>query len=423
MRRRCTRLWRHPDFMKVWTGQTISVFGSLIGGTALQFTAILYLHATAFQIGLLSAASLAPGFAAGLIAGVWVDRLRRRPILIAADTGRALLLATIPLAALFDRLSIEQLSIVAFFNSVLTIFFDVAYQSYLPSLVGHEDLLDGNSKLAASAAVAEVSGLGIAGWLVQFLSGPTAILIDAISFVVSALSLGTIKTREPAPAATHARENLWREIAAGLREVRRQPVLRTIAAATCLLQFCGHGMFGSVVVLYMSRELGFSPGILGMIGGIGGISAFAGALVVTPLTRRCGVGPTMVLGLLLSSVVSFFIPLAQGATLLSAICLILPQILGDGGATVYEINEVSLRQAIAPERLLGRVNASMRFIGQGAMLVGALLGGTLGDIIGTRATLVVGATGSLIVAVWLLVSPVRAIKGTGVPVQDGPVVA
>ena len=414
MRVRFGGLWRHPDFMKLWTGQTISVFGSLIGGTALQFTAILVLQASAFQMGLLAAASLAPGFASGLVAGVWADRLRRRPLLIIADVARALSLATIPLAAALERLTIEQLYVVAFINSILTVVFDVAYQSYLPSLVGRDELLEGNSKLSASASVAEISGFGIAGWLVQLLSGPAAILLDACSFVVSAISLGAIRTREPVPAPVHDDANMLRDIGEGLRAVWHHPMLRTLAGATILLRFCGHGIYGSVVVLYMSRGLGFSPGLLGMTWGVGGISSLIGAMLAMPLTRRLGTGRAMVLGLLVGSITGFFIPVAQGATGVAVALLIMAQ-LGDGADTVYQINQLSLRQAITPERLLGRVNASMHFVGQGATLLGALAGGLLGDMIGLRPTLFLGASGGLIVAVLLALSPLRTITSTDTP--------
>lgn len=411
MRGRFNGLWRHSDFMRLWTGQTISIFGSLIGGTALQFTAILFLHASAFQIGLLSAAALAPGFAAGLIAGVWVDRLRRRPILIAADVGRAITLGTIPLAATMGRLTIEQLYVVAFINSILTVLFDVAYRSYLPSLVGRDDLLEGNSKLSASASVAEVGGFGIAGWLVQLLSGPTAILIDAISFVISAFSLGAIRAREPVMPPVHENASVAREIGEGLREVMHHPVLRLIAGGNFLLHFCGHGIYGSIIVLFMSRSLGFGPGLLGMTWGVGGISSLIGAMAVAPLTRRLGTGRAMILGLLVGSITGFFIPMAQGATLLAVALMIMAQ-LGDGANTVYEINQISLRQALAPERLLGRINASMHFLEQGAALLGAIVGGLLGDTIGLRPTLLLGASGGLIVALMLALSPLRSVGGS-----------
>ena len=189
-------LWRHGDFLRLWAGQTVSVFGSMIGGTAMSFTAILFLQATPFQIGLLNAMQMIPAFLLGLFAGAWVDRLRRRPIMIWADIGRALALATIPLAALLGGLGLFHLYAVALVVSVLTILFDLSYQAYLPALVGKGSLIEGNSKLSASAAVAEFGGFSIGGWLVQLLSAPVAILVDAVSFVVSAVSVATIRARE-----------------------------------------------------------------------------------------------------------------------------------------------------------------------------------------------------------------------------------
>src|SRR2546426_9011428 len=185
-------LWQHPDFVRLWTGQTISVFGSLIGRTALPFTAILVLDARPYQIALLLAADIAPGLIVNPVAGVWVDGLRRRPILIAADVGRAVLLASIPVAYAFDSLRMEQLYVIACLTGALTMTFDVAYRSYLPSLVGREELLEGNSKLTASSAAAEVGAFGAAGWLVQLFTGPIAILVDAVSFLFSALFVGLI---------------------------------------------------------------------------------------------------------------------------------------------------------------------------------------------------------------------------------------
>ena len=416
MRLRFTGLWRHAGFMNLWIGQTISVFGSMIGGTALSFTAILVLHATPFQLGVLAAAHLVPAFMAGLIAGAWVDRARRRPILIAADLGRALLLATIPLAAFLHLLRIEQLYIVAFLVSILTIFFDVAYQSYLPSLIRREDLVDGNSKLSASAAVSEISGFGIAGWLVQIFTAPIAILIDAISFVFSAVFVGLIRTTEPAVPATD-RQSMRREIAEGLGEVLRNPLLRATAVCTVILDLSG-GVYGTLVVLYMSRGLGFEPGILGMIWAVGGISSFLGAVAAARTTRRFGIGPAMVFGLLLMGISQLFIPLAEGATLVAALLLIAQQLTGDGAFTIYEINQVSLSQSVAPERLLGRVNASMQFIGLGATFAGSLLGGVLGETLGVRTTLVLGACGTLLAALWLVLSPVRALKVAPAPTTE-----
>lgn len=397
-------LWQHTDFMWLWSGQTISVFGSMIGGTAMSFTAILFLHATPFQIALVNAMQLVPAFLAGLFAGAWVDRLPRRSILIAADLGRALVLATIPLSAWLGVLHVEQLYIVALLVSILSIFFDLAYQSYLPALVGKDQLLEGNSKLSASAAVAEFGGFSIGGWLVQIFTAPFAILIDAGSFFVSALSVGLIQTHE-LPISVAEQPNMRREIAAGLRGVLHQPLLRASASAVLIEGLFG-GIYGALVVLYMSRELGFTPGVLGMIWAVGGISSFFGAAFVPRISKRLGSGLAMVLGLGMFGLTQLFIPLASGATVFSAVCLILAQ-LGDGFFIVYEINQLSLRQKIAPESMLGRVNATLKFLGLGAALAGLLSGGLLGEAIGIRLSLVLGGCGILLAALILALSPLR----------------
>ena len=408
MRLKLTGLWRHADFLRLWFGQTISVFGSMIGGAALSFTAILFLKATPFQLGVLNAMQIVPALLAGLFAGAWVDRLRRRPLLIGADIGRALVLASLPLSALLGMLHIGQVYVVALLVSILTIIFDVAYQAYLPGLVGKDELVEGNSKLSASAAVAEFGGFSIAGWLVQALTAPFAILIDAASFGVSAITLGLIRSRE-AEVIPAEHPDMYREIGDGLQAVRQHVLLRAIAAAVFVEGLAG-GIFGALVVLYMSRGLGFNPGILTMIWAVGGVSAFAGAALAPRLTRRIGPGRLMIAGLVVFGISSMFIPRASGATLLSAIFLIIAQ-TGDGFFTVYEINRVSLVQGLVVERLLGRVNATMRFLALAAALLGSLLGGLLGETLGVRTTLVMGACGTLLAA--LALSPLRSLKPPG----------
>ena len=379
----------------------------MIGGTALSFTAILFLKATPFQLGVLTSMQIVPALLAGLFAGAWVDRLQRRPLLIGADIGRTLMLAILPLSALLGMLHIGQVYVVALLVSILTIIFDVAYQAYLPGLVGKDELVEGNSKLSASAAVAEFGGFSIAGWLVQALTAPFAFLIDAASFAVSAITLGLIRSRETA-LITEEHPDMYREIGDGLQAVWRHALLRAIAAAVFVENLAG-GMFGALVVLYMSRGLGFNPGILGMIWAVGGISSFAGAALVPRLTHRIGPGRLMIAGLAIFGVSQVFTPLASGASLLSIAFLIIQQ-TGDGFFTVYEINRVSLVQDLVAERLLGRVNATIRFLGLGAALLGSLLGGLLGETLGVRATLVVGVCGTLLAALALAASPLRSLK-------------
>jgi MFS family permease len=414
LKSRFTGLWRHADFMRLWSGQTISVFGSMVGGTAMTFTALLFLHATPFQMALLQFMELFPAFLAGLFAGAWVDRLQRRPLLIGADIGRAVVLASIPITAALGLLHIEQIYLVALL-SILRIVFDLAYQSYLPALVGHENVVEGNSKLSASAAVSEFGGFSIGGWLVQIFTAPFAILIDAFSFLVSAFSVYVIKAREPVIAAEE-HPNMRREISAGLKTVFHHPLLRA-SAMGILFVGISQGIFGSLVVLYMARGLGFNPGILGMIWAVGGVSSLFGASLTPRIARRLGEGPAMILGLFVGSISAFFIPLASGATLLSAAFLILAQ-LGDGFYVLYEINTLSFRQEITSERMLGRVNATMQFIALGAALFGTFFGGLLGESIGVRQTLLLGSCITLFAAFLIAFSPLRKLKSAVQPMTD-----
>ncbi|MHB8646483.1 MAG: MFS transporter, partial [Thermomicrobiales bacterium] len=309
-RLRFTGLWRHPDFLKLWGGQTVSLFGSRVGGFALTFVAILTLHATPIQVALLSAAQYGPGLIVGLFAGVWVDRLRRRPVMIVVDIGRAVVLAIIPLAAALGRLSILLLFGVALCVSVLTVLFEVAYRSYLPSLVRRDELIEGNSKLQATAAATEFGGWSIAGFLLPIFTIPGTILIDSLSFLISAGSLATIRAHEPTPTPTAEREGTWREIGAGLRLVRDNPIFRSIACVTWVWNLFRY-IFGAVFVLYVTRELHVSLVIQGVIWSIGGISATIGAALTARVTRRWGIGPTMCWMLLFAVVTAAFIPFAS----------------------------------------------------------------------------------------------------------------
>lgn len=417
MRIRFEGLWRHPDFVKLWSGQTISVFGSLITGTALPFTAILALHASPIQVALLSASHHVPGLVFGVAAGVWVDRLPRRPVMIAADLGRAALLVSIPIAYAFDALTIWQLYAVALGAGGLTIFFDVAYLSYLPTLVSRDELIEGNSKLAATASVSEFAGFSVSGWLVQIFSGPFAILVDAVSFIVSAVFLRSIRTPEPAPRPSEERESALAEAAEGMRAVLRDPILRSMAGATPLASF-GIGMFFATYMIFVTRGLGFHPGVLGVIFGLGGISSLFGAVVAGGFARRFGSGPSMIAGIAMMGISMLFIPLAQGATVLAAGLLIAQQISGDGMFMVFDINSTSLRQAIAPERMLGRVTAFNRMLDLGFTLAGILAGGIIGQTVGLRPALYTGAGMMLAAAAWLLASPVRNVATA--PTQEEP---
>ena len=408
---RFTGLWRHADFLKLWAGQTVSLFGSLITRFALPLVAVLTLEATPFQVAAISALEVAPGLLVGLFAGVWVDRLRRRPILIATDLARALLLGSVPLAALLGRLRIEHLYVVAFGTSLLSLFFEVAYRSYLPTLVRREELVEGNSKLQASGSVAEVAGFGLAGLLVQLLTAPMAIMVDALTFVVSAVSLLLIRRAEPPPSGeehAEAGQGVWREIGQGLATLWRMPAVRAIAGATATDLFFIH-IFVAVLFLFFVRELRLPPALMGALFAIGGVSALIGALFAERVTRRFGLGRTMLGTLVLNRLATFFIPLAGGPLPLAS-ALVAAEQTSDGIATIYQINQTSLLQTIVPDRLQGRVNASLHVLEQSAMLLGLLVGGFLGQAIGLRPTLFVGISGALLAVLWLYFSPIRAMR-------------
>ena len=399
-------LWQHRDFLRLWMGQGVSTLGTMIGRPAMTFTAILVLDATPAQVALLAAMDILPGMLVGLHAGAWVDRLRRRPILIATDVGRCLVLLTVPLAAMLGMLRIEQLYVVALLVSLLSVFFNVAWHAYLPSLVRKDQLLEGNSKLAASAAVAEFTGFGVAGALVHLLTAPIAVLLDALSFLGSALALRGIRSDEPLPVQPAQPEPMRRAIVEGIRAVFAQPLLRALALCNVSMDLAG-GIFGALVVLYMSRELGFSPAVLTPIWAVGGFASLLGAAWAARITARAGVGPTLIVAVLGVGIGMLFVPAAAGATLLAAALLVAQQLVGDISATVFEINQATLGQQLAPAEMLGRVNATLHLGKQAAGLAGTLLGGVLGTWIGVREALVVAAVLTLLSALWLALSPLR----------------
>jgi MFS family permease len=405
-------LWRHPDFLKLWSAETVSQLGTQVSVLAIPLVAILVLEANAFEIGLLGAIEFLPFILFTLPAGVWVDRLRRRPILIVGDIGRAAVLATIPLAYAFDVLTIYQLYLVGFIAGIFTVFFDVAYQSYLPSLVDRSQIVEGNSKLQISVSAATIAGPGIAGVLVAAVTAPIAILADALSFLGSALFIFGIRRHEPAPdrhvaADGEPREGMRREIASGLRYVLGHRYLRAIAATTAISNLFGT-MALSIYLLYAVRELNLSPQVIGIVFGLGNIGALVGALVASRTAGWFGVGRTIVGSIFLFGPSLLLIALAPPSSAVPF--LVAAGVLGGFAGMVYNISQVSLRQAITPEPMQGRMNATMRFIVWGTIPIGQVVGGTLGTAIGLHETIWIGAIGSLIAFLPVFLSPVRALR-------------
>lgn len=404
-------LWQHIDFLHLWGAATISTYGSLVTRTALPFAAILLLDASPASISLLLIAELLPGFIVGLLVGAWIDRVRRRPVMIAADLGRALLLATIPLSVLGGWFGFGHLYVVAALVSVLGVFFDVAYQSHLPAIVDRDDLIEANSKITASSSVAEAAAFSSGGWLIQLLTAPFAILVDAATFLVSAGLIARVRAPETSgrvDAEERAASSMIDEVGQGLRVVWGQPILRGLVGAG-IAQNLAFGSIGTVFLLYVNQEVGFSPGVLGMIFAVGGVSSFAGAVIAGRMPRR-GVGLVMITALILAALGTAMIPLATAANAVGIMFLVSNQLFTDSALTVYDINQVSLRQALAPPRIMGRVNATVRVTEFGALLAGTLCGGYLGEAIGARDTLWIGVGFSLAGALILSLSPVRRLS-------------
>lgn len=409
MRARAGGPWRNTDFLALWAGQTVSLFGSQITLLALPLLAALTLGATPTQMSLLVAAGATPDLLVSLVAGVWVDRLRRRPLLIAADLGRAALLLLIPLATLTGRLHLWLLVAVAFCLGLLTTIFGVAYQAYLPALVPSEHLVAANGRLEASSAVAGVAGPGLAGGLVQAVTAPVALLADATSFLVSALLLGRIRAAEPPPSV--ARQGLWREVGVGLRAVADAPLLRALAGSTATFNFFDSFLM-AVYVLYLTRELHFGPTAVGAVFAIGGAGGLLGAVLANWITRRTGVGRALAGAVLAAGVGELGIALAGGPPLVALAIVATAEATVQAGAAIFGINGMSLRQAATPERLLGRVNATMRLLRGGLIPAGALLGGAVAESAGLRPTVLVAGLGTLLAVAWVRRAPAWAFQAT-----------
>jgi MFS family permease len=420
-----TSLWRDRAFLAVWSASTVSIFGSLITRTALPFAAIFVLDAGPIEISAIRSAELVAGLVFGLVAGAWVDRLRRRPILIWADLGRAILLGSIPLAFAFNALTLVHLVLVAFGAAVLSTFFDVADNAYLPTVVSRKRLVAANSTLTATGSVAEFSAFGLGGFLIQAFTAPIAILIDAVSFVVSALLLGTIRKQERPPTPHADREPVLREIREGIRILARSPLLRALALShggTHILW----GIFGTSYLIFANKELGLDAATIGVIAAVGGIGSLAGSAVTPIMVRRFGVGNSILLGIVGFIVGNALIPLAPatGAVVgisLGALFLIGQQLVGDSLATVFEVTETSLMQASVSDRVLGRVNASFTTFTTLLTLLGAVAGGIIAETFGLRAAFWVGLAGAALTLLVVWFSPVRHVRTVPlVPTIDMP---
>ena len=423
-------LVRQPDFLKLWTAETVSVFGSQISALAIPVVAVVILHAEALQVALLGTIEFLPFILFTLPAGAWVDRLRRRPIMIVGDLGRAAALASIPIVYAInpDALTIWQLYVVGFLVGALTVFFDVSNQSYLPSIIERDELIEGNSKLQISQSAAQIAGPGIAGVLIDLVKAPFAIVIDSISFVWSAFFVFLIRRPEPpvehpADALGQKRPSIVSDVREGLRFVLGHPALRAISAGTSTSNLFGN-IGGGIMILYLldSRFLGLTPGQVGLAFGLGNVGALVGAVLANRIAKWFGLGPTIIGSLFIGGIMMLLIAIAPtGSAALPY--LVAGGLFGGFSQMVYNINQISYRQAICPPRMQGRMNATVRFLVWGTMPIGSVIGGILASTFGVHEIIWLSAVLGFVPAIFPLLSPVRKIRVMPEPVSDEPVTA
>jgi MFS family permease len=400
-------LWRNRDFALLWSAQSVSMVGSQVSGIALPLVAILVLHASTFAVAAVGVVEFLPFVLLTLPAGVWVDRLRRRPILIASDWGRAVVLGSVPLAYGLGGLTLAQLYVVGFLTGVFTVFFDVSYQSYLPALVDKAHVIEGNAKLEFSRAGSQVVGPTLGGALVSALTASYAVAIDALSFVVSAVCLMRIRKPEPEPASVADRQSMRAEIATGLRYTWRHPLLRPLILQIGMGNFF-NASISAILLVFAVRSLHLTPTTIGIAFSIGNAGLLLGATIARRLAGALGIGPTLICGAVATGVAWLLLAVAPRHAAIPLLAL--AQFVWSLGAVLYFVNGISLIQTITPDRLLGRVNASRRFAVWGVIPFGSLLGGALGTTLGLRAAIWVGAIGAALSSIPLIVSPMRHVR-------------
>jgi MFS family permease len=398
-------LWRNRNFLLLWSGQTISEMGSAITQLALPLTAVVVLGASTFQVGLLASATTLAFALIALPAGAIVDRHAKRGLMIWCDVARMLIIGSIPLAAALHALTMGQLYAVAVTAGVFTVFFDVSYQSYLPALIPKEDLVDGNGKLGATQSFAQLTGPGLGGALVGLVGAAVAMTADAISYAVSVASLLAIRAREEAPHPE--RRRLRTEIAEGLSFVLRHPILRKIVACTGTSNLFS-GMAMAVEIIFLVRILHVRPAYTGLLFAVGSLGGVAGGAASGRLARRIGTARIIWISILVFGLPAFLIPLAEPGW--RAALFSVGFAANSFSAVVYNVAQVSYRQAICPPRLLGRMNAAVRWVVWGTLPLGGLLGGACGALLGVRPTLWISFFGAWAAGWWVFFSPLRRMR-------------
>jgi MFS family permease len=400
------RLWpqsgvlRHPEFLRLWSAQAVSALGARVTRTALPVLAVLTIDASPLRLGLLAALTVGPSVLVSLAIGGVVDRSRKRPLLIASDLVRAVAVLSLPLAAWAGVLTMVQLYVVGAAVGIGTAVFQIADNAYLPTLLNKDMLVAGNSTIEATEAVAEIAGPSVAGALIQALTAPVAVLVDAIGYAVSALILGGIRKREE-PAAVEEAPSVWRDIALGFGASWRHPLVRPILLATAASTFVG-GTFAALYMIYLLKELALDVSTVGIVIAMGGVGALFGAVASPVLTRKLGLGPAMIVFLLLAEAAGLLIPAAAGPTWLVLVFLLGHQLIGDGLHVAFIVQSVSLRQRVLPLEVLGRSNAAFQAVTGALLPLGALAAGLLADLVGIRPALWIGLGSALVAPLCLL---------------------
>jgi MFS family permease len=403
-------LWAHPDFLKLWAGQSLSLFGTQVTILAMPVVAVFLLDATSTQMGLLGALSRAP-FVLFLFAGVWADRVRRRPTMIWTDLGRGVLLALIPVLWLADALRIEWLYAIVLLAGILGVFFEVANQAYLPSLVGRANIPEGNAKLQISQSTAQVAGPGVAGLLISFFSAAMVVVIDAVSYFVSAIACALIRKPEDKPGGEGGRPNVFAAIGHGLRYVWTHPVLRPMVLSIAFFMTFATGI-QTLYVLYLARQLDVPKGWIGVLLAMVGVGALVGSTLSMKSLRRFGPGPAAFWTIVLGNGAFLLVPLAGGPLWLAIAMLAVSQVLVGLTSPIGMVAMGSLRQVLTPNDMQGRVIATVRGLSLGLAPVGALLAGLLGSdrALGLHPTMLIFAVGVLIPIVVVGLSPIPGIR-------------
>lgn len=399
-------LWRDPNFVQLWTAQAISAFGARITREGLPIAAVLTLGASPGQVGLLSALSNGPALIVGLACGGYVDRTKRRGLMIAADIVRALALATIPIAALLHLLTLSQLYVAAAVVGAASVLFEIADHAYLPGLVKREDLTRANASLSATESVAEIGAPALAGVLFQVLAAPFAIAANAVTYLVSALFLAGIRKPEPIPEPEpHAR---WTDdVATGFGVIWRHPLVRPVFLVTAMHGLFG-GIFGALYILFCLRVVGLSPAQMGLTIAAGGVGALIGSAAAGWMSKRLGLGPALLTGQVLVAASVCLIPLAPADPSAGMAVLVAGQVLGDAFGVAILILSSSLSQTVMPPAVLGRMGAASKATAGGLAVVGALGGGLLGEVLGARAAMWVAVAG--FAAAPLFALPLRRLR-------------